>query len=276
MKYRVLLLSLALFLPNCTTTATKVTNVPQQEVISLKLSPGLGQVEVTSNCYVTSTKSFINGEIRAKKIETTDFKTQVTTIKTGKEIRQLIETIAKDGGASLHDLAYPELNEQIDLTLEPSGKVLKAGHYAKDSIFYIPALPLPDKPVKTGDQWEVENTWVESSAKLKLTSKIKSKFVEYTTCGDHQCVLIEFTGTMDAPEKLKKEMNFEHKLTGRFLFDPVLSLVPYAFFEADERLQEKGGQVVVKSRLRSILLQPPGYHTINREEQLCPSETMEE
>lgn len=276
-----ILVVLVIFTAGCSTTNKQAVKMPEQwgaDPVFLQLKPQAGQVEVASNCYVAITKKFVKGELRNKRIEATDFKTKLITLKSDKQatIQQILTTFYKDGGAQLNDLALPELNEQIDFILQPNGKILKAAQYPQDSLFFVPSLPLPSKAVKVGDEWELESAWRDLSTKMKFSSKIKAKLKGYSTCGEHLCAEIVFEGKMAVPEELRKAMGFEHKLTGRFLFDPKLGLVPFALFEADEQLQGKEAQVVVKSRLRSHLLQPQGYHTANHEEQVCPSVAMEE
>src|SRR6185312_536216 len=61
-----------------------------------------------------------------------------------------VKTVRKDGTASLHDLAFPELDEQMDYVIRSNGDVLQAGLYPPQSLFYVPSMPIPDHPVAVG------------------------------------------------------------------------------------------------------------------------------
>jgi hypothetical protein len=143
-------------------------------------------------------------------------------------------------------------------------------------LFFIPAIPLSRNPVKTGDTWDTHNTWKTDPGKIELTVDLHAKMLGQKPCGDHMCANIDVTGVVHMPGNLEKRNHFEHKITGRFLFEPARGLVPWSQFESDEQLQGEEVQVVVHSVLRSELIEPLGYRTAGREEPSCPFETKAE
>ncbi len=245
--------------------------------VAMKILVEKGRVEVTSNCEVSVIKAYEDGELRHKRMEASDFKVRTITlpISTAKEIVQTEETFFKDGQMDLHDLAFPEIDEKILFSFTPDAHVLKVAGYPPKSIFYVQAIPLPPGPVKLGQEWVSESSW-EANEGVALTTKIKGKFESWKTCGTHQCAEISVSGVVHMPDKLEKASGFEHRITGRFLFEPLRGLIPFSQFVSDERMQGTGAQAAVKSTLRSILIQPPGYYTANHEELNCPSGPMEE
>jgi hypothetical protein len=255
-----------------------ITFRPLEEPVTLKMSGEVGRVEVVNNCSIAITRTFADGEIRHKKVESVDFKVQTATTKALKNsnIKQTVQTTWKDGFVNLHDLAYPELGESMDVEITPLGEVVRAGNYPKTSIFYLPSLPLPKKPVKTGDEWKSEHAWKSEENGLPLTVNLTSKYVGSKPCGDFSCAEITVKGEVHMPAKIEQKNGFTHKLSGRFLFEPKRGLPVWAEFGSEEEIQAGGARAEVRSTLRSELALPLGYRTTDRGEPSCPLETKEE
>jgi hypothetical protein len=222
--------------------------------VDLQIKPEKGQKELTNNC--------------------SDIVTETTKeILANGNLVQDNETVQRDGPGSLRDLAYPELGEVLQVELTPKGLVQRAGNYPKDSIFFLPSIPLPDHPVKEGEEWISRSDWRAPNAPVPLTVELKLKAVGKKQCGEHVCINVLVKGKVDFPVLKKMKTEFTHTITGRFLFDPEKGLVPWSEFASEERVQGKEVQAVVHSKLRSELVEPHGYRTLNREEPACPFET---
>jgi hypothetical protein len=253
------------------------TNVAFMGPISLTLKSEKGRKELTVNCSETVTESFEDKNILHKRIEVLDFRVQTLTkeILPNGNLRQDITTTKRDGPGSLHDLAYPELGEVLDMELTPKGKVIKAGKYPPESLFYLPSIPLPDHPVKQNEEWVSTNTWKSETSGAPLTVDLHEKVIGFKKCGSHNCANIVVTGAVLFP-KLPSKSKFSHLISGRFLFDPESGLVPWSEFLSEEEVNAVGAKALVHGRLRSELLEPRGYRTINREEPTCPYENKAE
>ena len=118
--------------------------------------------------------------------------------------------------------------------------------------------------------------WLAGQGDVELVSKVKGTFVGWKQCGTAKCAEIKVQGVVHLPSKIEQQNGFEHKITGLFLFEPTRGLIPYSEFVTDERMRGLEARADVHSSLRSVLIQPPGYHTISHEESACPSEKMEE
>ncbi|MDZ4677850.1 MAG: hypothetical protein SGI74_10125 [Oligoflexia bacterium] len=251
---------------------------PLEDPVTLKNSGEPGRVELVNNCSLAITRTFDKEEIRHKKIEAVDFKVQTTTTKVLKNsnIIQNIQTIWKDGFVNLHDLAYPELGEIMEVESTRSGEIKKAGNYPKTSIFFLPPLPLPKKPVNVGEEWKSEHSWKSEENGLPLKVSIVSKYLGSKQCGDFACAEISVKGEVHMPAAIEKKNGFMHKLSGRFLFEPKRGLLVWAEFGSDEAISAGGARAEVRSTLRSELILPLGYRTTDRGEPTCPIETKEE
>jgi len=244
-------------------------------VVDLKIKPEKGQKEVTTNCSHVVTETYEDKSVLHQRIEDLDFKVKTVTreILPNGNIVQDNETIQRDGPGSLRDLAYPELGEVLQVELSPKGQVQRAGNYPKDSIFYLPSIPLPDHAVREGEEWVSKNTWRAPNAPVSLLVELKLKAVGKKQCGEHTCVNVLVSGEVHFPVTKEIKTTFSHTITGRFLFDQEKGLVPWSEFASLEQVQGKEVQAVVHSKLRSELVEPRGYRTPNREEPTCPFET---
>jgi hypothetical protein len=241
--------------------------------VNLLLKSVKGRKELTSNCSHTVTETFEDKGILHKRIEIIDFMVETLTkeVLANGNLRQDTTTIKRDGPGSLHDLAYPELGEVLDLELTPTGKVLKAGKYPPGSLFYLPSIPLPDHAVKQNEDWFTSNTWKSEVSGAPLSVELHQKITGIKKCGEHSCFNIVVTGEVHFP-KLPSKTKFSHLIRGRYLFDGESGLVPWSEFLSDEELQGGAARAVVHAKLRSELVEPRGYRTINREEPTCPFE----
>jgi hypothetical protein len=236
-----------------------------------------GREEFNVNCSLSVTEASENSDILRKRYENLDFKTKTVTKKIlqNGDLIQDISTIQRDGPGSLHDLAYPEEGETIEMEIDSFGNVVKAGNYPKNSLFYLPSIPLPTHPVKLNEEWISTSHWQSDTTGIALTVSLKLKVIGEKPCGEHICANVDVTGDVLAPQPKSSKQRFKHHITGRFLFDVKSGLVPWSEFGSDEQLLGEGAKLAVHSKLRSELVQPPGYRTINHEEPGCPFETKE-
>jgi hypothetical protein len=259
-----------------------VKRPPLPSPLSLKLISEKGRQELTVNCSESVSESYVQDQIREKKIESLDFRVQTTTtdVKAGAKgeeiLKQTVVTIEKDGDGLLHDYAYPEPGENLELEFTSNGKVLKAGAYPKESVFFLPAVPLPEKNIQVGDVWSNTNTWKSEVNGMPLKVNMISKFVGPKACGKATCAEVEVSGVLHMPDKLEKETGFTHSIKGRYLFEPRQGLLVWSEFLSNEQLRGKGVRAVLHSTLRSELTEPPGFRTEGHGEPSCPFETKEE
>ena len=251
---------------------------PLANPLVLKLSAEKGRNEETVNCSMAVTESYVKDEIREKKIDSLDFRVRTTTseVSSDGKIRQLMVTTEKEGDGLLHDYAYPELGEIIEMEYLPDGTVLRAGRFPKDSVFYLPAVPLPKKSIQPGDTWSNTDSWKSDVNGMKLKVNMQSKFLGPKICGQAMCAEVEVSGNVQMPEPYQKKTGFTHTIKGRYLFEPKRGLLVWSEFVSDELLQGKEVRAVLHSTLRSELVQPPGYRTPDHGEPSCPFETKEE
>lgn len=184
------------------------------------------QVGATSNTRYYShaqIRNFEAGQLVREKQEIVDFNVVNTTtaLHPAEEAHTMkVKTVRKDGTAPLHELAFPELNEEIEMKVNSRAKILKAGDFAPDSLFFIPVLPLPEKPVEVGDTWTLTHYWVTESSGIPLVLDLIGILKEARPClkGD-TCLDIEINGkVLVASESRRSDSFFDGTVWGRMIF----------------------------------------------------------
>lgn len=204
-----------------------------------------------------STKKTGEDQISRNKIESMDFSSRVKTISANdKQINQEHVVTHKDGGSlNLNDMAFPELGEKLKVSYSTKGEVLLAGDYSKDSIFYVPPISLPKKPVSVGDSWSMESEWIDSKSSIKMKMQLKSVLKRTVKCGKKPCFDIEITGSVDIPQ-INEVMKMQSEIWGRILFSQETGGVIWSEIRNREKLEFPQNEILVETCLESMLRKP--------------------
>ena len=221
---------------------------------------GKGGDQTTTRFYSHSrTKNYHQAQIVKKKDEIVEF-SLLETIKNHNEKSDRITVLStakdKDGIVSLHDLAFPEVNEVIEYIYTSTGKVLKAGDYPKWSIFYVPPLPLPSGSVSVGDTWEMTEEWRSMNNGIPLQVSLVGILKNVYQCGQDRCADIELSGDVAIANAPAVEINFISEMHGRLLFNLDKGINVWSLIQGQEDLRVNQDQTVVISCLASNLLGP--------------------
>lgn len=191
-------------------------------LLAFKGKPG----EVTETRYSSNSqvRSYESGQILRDRSEGVDFvvASTVTSFSEKEGLLKLVaKTVSKDGTIELHDLAFPELREEIDYVLQTNGKVLKAGSFPPNSLFFVPALPMPARAVDVGDTWTMEHTWASARDGIPLRLETVAILKNIVSCGggsDH-CADLEISGRVGLVLKATNPgSQFKSRVWGRVLF----------------------------------------------------------
>lgn len=202
------------FLVHCASVGT--TAGPRFELV-VKGSPSIDTI------YFSDSKTQIikNGELADSQDETVIFKVRTETTKIdekNKSVFQKQTTLTKQGGSKLNEMGFPELKQSISFVYSPSGEVLKAGDFPKTSLFYIPAVPLPDRPVAVGDTWETTYKWIGLSNNIPLEANILTIFKGLEKCDDGNCALLEVSGEVKIMGFASDKSDFRSEIKGKILY----------------------------------------------------------
>lgn len=242
------------------TMPTGVASLEPVEVkgaVELKLKGEPKSTDVIEYHHISSSRAFESGEIRQEKAEAIDFTSEATTLRAdGNQLTQSIRVIKKEGAIDLHDFAMPDLGESLELTTTAKGKVVKAGDWPANSIFYVPAVSLPDVPVEVGDTWTMQATWLSLSEMVPYELDMVSILKGFVRCGAGACADIEVSGSVGMQGALKQALVFRSEWRGRLLFSVEQGTVVWSRMNLEETIASDKVHRTVKSCLEAVLKEP--------------------
>ncbi len=161
------------------------------------------------------------------------------------------KTTKKEGSLSLHDMAYPELDETIHFVFDSRGRVIQAGKHNPGTIFFVSPLPLPDKIVKVGDTWTYKTEWVTLESQMPMKLELVMVLKKAIKCfGNEYCAEIEWSGKV-FPDQIK--MPIESKISGYSLYRPKTGSQIWTWSRNEETLELQGVKMKVSTCIQSIL-----------------------
>ena len=252
---------LSLFV-SCSTGKKTLTLKPLEVkgALRLELKALPGRVEKMKYHSHTRISNYEEGQIVRQKEESVDFQIQTehpqkSAIKENL-IPLVITTIQKDGLMSLHDLAFPEEGEVLEIFLNKRAHVIRAGDFPSNSVFYIPPVPLPKEPVSVGDTWRMKSSWVNYKSGTPLAIDLVAIFKNIYSCGKQRCADIEISGSVYVTGALAERVQFRSQIGGRLLFSIEQGTIVWSHVQSQEEALTPNGQVKVRSCLFSQLIEP--------------------
>lgn len=225
--------------------------------VDLKLKGEPKSTDVVEYHHIASSRAYEAGELRQEKSEAIEFTSESTTLKADADrLTQAIRITKKDGTIDLHDFAMPELGESLELTTNTKGKVLKAGDWPTNSIFYVPAVSLPDVPVEVGDTWTMQATWLSLAEMVPYELDMVSILKGFVRCGTGTCADIEVNGNVGMQGALKQALVFRSEWRGRQLFSLEQGTVVWSRVNLEETLASDKVHRTVRSCLEAVLKEP--------------------
>lgn len=246
----------------CGTTAKKLdvgTETFLSKPVELKLKGADGRLEINRYYSDSNIRAYEKDQIVREKEEIVEFTTESKFAKTKNpnQVSFAIKTVKKDGPVGLHDLGFPEKSETIDFVTTPNGEIIKAGEYPKDSLFFIPSMPLPKTPVSKGDTWTMKHQWVSTGNNLPLEVEIVSILKRFFECGKAGiCADIEISGNVAAPAVQKAGISFTSEIRGQMIFSVNEGTLVWSDVKSKEEMKTPEGRIQVSSCLGSKLMEP--------------------
>lgn len=231
------------------------------EPSDLKLSAETGRVERVRHASRTVSRSFEGGRLRDQEESSVEFEveTGIRALPDG-NIEQIVKTVSKNGNIDLRSLAFPEFGETIDLRVTRQGKVLHAGPYASESVFFVPPVSLPEGHVSPGETWSLVAEWKSFEDGTPFQLEMVSILRGYVACGSDQCADIELSGEVKIPFEMRRLIGFDSEWRGRMLFARQAGSVVWARIDSLETMQSENVRRQVHSCLESVLMEPKEIH----------------
>ncbi len=244
--------------------------------VPLRLNPTIGVSEKTRYFSQSIAQSFEDGEIRHRKEESVEFTSVSRALKIDSDkqiILQEIETVEKDGLIGLHAYGLPEKDEALEFELQTNGRVLRVGKYPPMTIFYVPAVSLPDEPVQQGDTWEMRIGWLTLEDRVPLEMSMVSILKGFYKCGMQRCADIEVSGSVALIENREatasNSTHFYSRFQGRLLLSLETGSVVWSLVKSQDRVEAGSVQKNESSCMEAILVEPVAFKTDTRDKPKC-------
>lgn len=244
---RVVIFSVGSLIVSCSSiqesSVSKINNTLDSIFLGLQGSNNIEEHLVFSSSHI---QTYSNNQILHERIESVEFKT-VTETRPRNETSffMTIKTLSKDGPTPLSEMAYPEVGEQIQYIISNDSSILKAGEFPKQSLYFIPQLPLPNKVLNPGQTWTYEHIWVSSDIAAPLKLEIVFILKNILDCEQSQCISLEYSGKISQIEK--STIPLKSSLKGTMIYDLKNSQIVQSYQINEEELSVEGTRVVGKS-----------------------------
>lgn len=242
--------------------ATGLNELKADGAVELRLKADMKRVEKVAYVHRSRSTSFEDVERRSEKDEALDFVSQAETLKVepqaggGERFTQRLTVPKKDGPSSLHDFAMPEIGEKLEITADSRGRILRAGDYPVNSIFYVPPISLPSGPVSVGDTWAMQAQWLSLEEMVPYQLDMASIFKRLWSCGTHRCAEIEISGEVTLQGPLVQVMAFKSLWKGFLMFDIDAGTVVWSRVDSEEQFASGNVRRAVTSCLEATLTEP--------------------
>jgi hypothetical protein len=157
---------------------------------------------------------------------------------------------------SLHDFAMPELGEKLEVIADSHGRILKAGDYPTNSIFYVAPISLPEGPVSVGDTWALQSDWLSLEEMVPYHLDMASILRQVYSCGAHRCAEIEISGEVTLEGPIAQSLAFKSLWKGFILFDIDAGAVAWSRVDSEEQFASGNVRRSVSSCLEATLFEP--------------------
>lgn len=231
--------------------------VSMKEPVLLRLKAQPKASETVDYYHISASRAFEGRELRHEKTETVGFTATAETVKAeGEKFTQNITVTKKDGTIGLHDFAMPEPGERLEIVADAKGKILKAGDWPTNSIFYVSPISLPENPVEVGDTWVMQSSWLSLQDMVPYELEMVSILKGFVKCGNDTCADIEINGNVGMQGQLKQTLVFRSEWRGRLLFAIDAGTVAWSRTNSEETFAYDRIHRTVGSCLEAALREP--------------------
>ncbi len=233
------------------------------QAVDLRFKGRAGERTETRYYSIAQITTYEDQQLLRDRQESVDFNVSThVTAADDKQFSFTTRTTRKDGTVGLHDLSFPELNEQIDYVVQANGEVLHAGNFPPQSLFYVPSMPMPASKVEVGDTWTMAHTWFSSKDAIPLKLDVVGILKDIVPCEKTKvCADVEISGHVGLmAQPTTAGSRFSSRLWGRALFSVERGDVIWSEMRSREEMGVKGDHMNVASCMVSEMKLTAEYH----------------
>jgi len=277
-NYTVYLLAVCLYLltTSCALLGAKVDGLPvaklnQPTFVHLKGIQGFESVGRMYSKTVVSEKKGDKLTETEVKFADIDVNSEILLVDRGKALIYFLQrTIRSDSNMDLADLAMPELNKEIKMTMYPNAEVFEVEGKPKTSIFYVPPISLPLHKVKVGDTWTMKRIWLTAKTGIPIQIELVTVFKNLLKCSeDDLCADLELSGEISLPTADPEKLNILSDMKGRVLFSLKTGTVVWSAVRSTEEIAVGGKVQVVQSCTNTALIKPIEHKLVDDSNLKC-------
>lgn len=231
--------------------------------VPLRLKADTARPEQVTYLHSSVSLSYEDNQLRHQKEERMGFVTQAETLSSEpgntsvpNKFTQAITVVKKDGNMDMHDFALPEVGERLEITADSRGKIIRAGDYPTNSIFYVSPISLPEKPVRVGDTWVERANWLSLEEMIPYQLDMVSILRGFWSCGVDTCAEIEISGEVGFQGPLAKTLKFNSTWRGKIYFALNAGTVIWSRTDSQERFMTDNVRRDVTACLEAVLTSP--------------------
>ena len=233
--------------------------------VTIVFKPTLNHIDITNYYSRSTTRAYSDNELVKTLTDVANFTVKTKTVAVDNKSQTAtydMTTIKKTGLVDLSDFAMPNPGQTLELMLTDQGKVLSAGDYPPGTLFFVPPVSLPEKPVKVGDSWPMTSEWVSLKSGLPLKMKTISTLRAIRKCGSTgRCAEIDLTGTVQLEPSSRNESThklpkFVSSMDGSLLFSLTRGTVLYSYLRSSESLSGDQTRIEIHSCMVSSVSKP--------------------
>jgi hypothetical protein len=249
------LVALVFVLSGCTSLSKKRPAGPVPQQVNIAFKGKIGETTETLYHSDSRTRVYTGTQVTHDRTEVVDFDVDTTvTGASDKTISANVKTVRKDGTVDLHDLAFPELGEEIAFILRSNGEIIKAGKHPPTSIYFVPSLPVPDHAVAVGDTWPLEHSWISGRDQIPLTLQVIGILKGIDACDGGYCADVEVSGNvLLGTGPLSAGSRFESRVWGRVLFSLDRGDVVWSEMRSSQEMTSPTDRTIVTSCMSSVM-----------------------
>lgn len=204
--------------------------------------------------------SYKEGLLQKKRDELLDFKvkTKLLTVRPALNpdetaIIYEVTTYDKNGEGNLNDYAFPEVGQKLTLSINNTGDVLDVKDVAQDSVFYVPPISLPKRPVVIGDTWLMKKQWSTEGESIPLEVELVTIFKDHKKCNKEDCAILEISGDVKV-KGMDKTVTLDSNISGLALFSITSGRVLWSHIQSGQVFTANDSKSDLNSCLVSYLL----------------------
>ena len=247
-------------LANC--QSNRFRTLPKVDVtkpVKLALVPEIGREERTQFHSRAVNRIYKDGRLLKKVEDVLDFQIESEVLEVdpmADRIEYRVRSRNKKGDGDLREFAFPEPGEKLKIVMNSRTEVMEAGKYPKDSIFYVPTLPLPKYKVEKGDSWKMNAEWVTNTQKFPLKMEVVGILKEYRKCENSHCAIIEISGEVELNGVKDPQLKLDSEIKGYMVFSLARGSVIWSHVRSDQTFYIGNIRNVMNSCLTSYIKEP--------------------